>query len=114
MDERTIIIKQGSVSSLLTGVLIGAGIALLFAPKSGNETRDMLTEKGSELRDKAVEIAKDTRERAQVSFEEARNKIEEKVKNVKEGATMAVDRENRQLKRDLEIMEDVNNPVFPL
>ena len=51
---------------------------------------------------------------AQVSFEEARNKIEEKVKNVKEGATMAVDRENRQLKRDLEIMEDVNNPVFPL
>ena len=125
MEERTIIIKKGSISSLFTGIAIGAGLALLFAPRSGRDTRDMLTEKGSHLRDRAVEIASDTRHRAveiandtrtraQHSFEEARNKIEEKVKSVKEGAMMTAEEENRQLKRELEIMEDVNNPSFPL
>ena len=114
MDERTIIIKKGSVSSLLTGMLIGAGLALLFAPQSGMETRGMLTEKGVEIRDKAVEIAHDTRVRAQHSLEEARNKMQEKMRSMKEGAPIVGEGENKQLKRELEIMEDVNNPHFPL
>lgn len=125
MDEQTIIIKKGSISSLFTGIAIGAGLALLFAPRSGRETRNMLTEKSTELRERAVEIANDTKHRAveiandtkhraQLSLEEARNKIEEKVKSVKEGAGMTLEEENRQLKRELEIMEDVNNPSFPL
>jgi gas vesicle protein len=114
MDERTIIIKKGSVSSLLTGMMIGAGLALLFAPQTGNDTRGMLTEKGMEIRDKAVEIARDTRERAQHSLEDARNKMQDKMRSMKEGASMTAEGEAKQLKRELEIMEDVNNPSFPL
>jgi len=114
MDERTIIIKKGSVSSLLTGMLIGAGLALLFAPQTGSDTRTMLGEKGLEIRDKATEIARDTRDRAQHSLEEARNKMQEKMRSMKQGASMTADDETKQLKKELEIMEDVNNPSFPL
>lgn len=38
--------------SFLTGTVIGAGIALLYAPKTGVETRELLTEYGNDLRDK--------------------------------------------------------------
>lgn len=114
MDERTIIIKKGSASSLLTGMLIGAGLALLFAPQTGTETRNMLSEKGLEIRDKATEIARDTRDRAQHSILEARNKMQEKMRSLKEGSEIAAEDEARQLKKELEIMEDVNNPSFPL
>ncbi len=55
------------LASFLLGVGVGAGIALLFAPKSGEETRELLRGKagegreylrrrGSELRDSASEI----------------------------------------------------------
>jgi len=35
------------------GALVGAGIALLFAPQSGKETRKLLAQKANLLRDKA-------------------------------------------------------------
>ena len=40
-EEPYVIIEKhsGSVGSLLLGVAIGAGLALLFAPQSGPETR---------------------------------------------------------------------------
>lgn len=114
MDERTIIIKKGSGGSLLTGMLIGAGLALLFAPHAGAETRTMLGEKGLEIRDKATEIARDTRERAQQSLMDARNKMQEKMRSMKEGASMAAENETKQLKKEMEIMEEINNPSFPL
>ena len=37
------------ISGLLTGVAIGGVIALLFAPKSGKETRDDLKQKLTDL-----------------------------------------------------------------
>jgi len=43
------------------GALIGAGIALLYAPRSGKETRKLLTKKAQLLKDKA----QDTVEHAQ-------------------------------------------------
>ncbi len=55
------------LASFLLGVGVGAGIALLFAPGSGEQTRELLRGKadegreylrrrGSELRDSATEI----------------------------------------------------------
>src|SRR5580704_11383379 len=58
---------RDGLSSFLLGVGVGIGIGLLFAPKSGQETRELLKEKadegkeylkrrGSELRDNASDI----------------------------------------------------------
>jgi len=42
-----------SVALFGAGVLVGAGLALLFAPSSGRELREELGERAAELRDRA-------------------------------------------------------------
>ena len=42
-------------SGILLGGLIGAAVALLMAPQSGEETRKLIREKGIELRDMSNE-----------------------------------------------------------
>ena len=114
MDERTVYIKKGSVGSFLQGILFGAAIALLVAPRSGRETRDMLTERGYELRDKSTEIARDTRVRASSALSDARNKLNDQVKSVKQGISETTSEGTKDLKRELEITEDMNNPYHNL
>jgi gas vesicle protein len=60
----------------LAGGLVGAAVALLFAPQSGEETRTLIRDKSIELKDKAVETAEETRVRAEKSLEEARLRAE--------------------------------------
>lgn len=43
------------VMGLLTGTVLGAGLAMLFAPKSGSELRSQLSEQAGALRDTASE-----------------------------------------------------------
>ena len=45
------------VTGVLVGVAVGFGLALLLAPKSGEELRDDLMQRGIELRDRAGELA---------------------------------------------------------
>jgi hypothetical protein len=45
------------MTGLLVGVAVGFGLALLLAPKSGEELRGDLMQKGIELRDKAGQLA---------------------------------------------------------
>lgn len=115
MEEKVLVIKQGSAfGTFLRGAVIGATIALLFAPRSGRETRTMLSERGSEMYDKAKYIAQDTRDRAQTVVSDARNKIEDTIQGVKQGASSTLGKTTKDLKREVEIMEDVNNPHYNL
>ena len=49
----------------LAGMGIGAVIALLFAPRSGEETREYLKEKYDDARDEAKRRVRELRERAE-------------------------------------------------
>jgi gas vesicle protein len=44
------------LAGLLIGGIIGAGVALLFAPLSGEETRGVIRDKSIELRDRAYDL----------------------------------------------------------
>lgn len=44
------------MTGLLIGVAVGFGLALLLAPKSGEEMREDLMQKGIELRDRASQM----------------------------------------------------------
>lgn len=50
---------------LLVGGLVGAAVALLYAPQSGEETRAVIREKSIELKEQAAEQAAALREQAQ-------------------------------------------------
>jgi gas vesicle protein len=57
--------SEGGADVLLAFVLgaaAGAAVALLFAPASGEETRNYLTEKAKEGRDRAAEAARQGRD----------------------------------------------------
>ncbi len=60
--------NSGDLGSFLAGFviggLIGAGVALLMAPQSGEETRALIADKSIELRDRAVETAEDVQSQA--------------------------------------------------
>jgi len=59
MSERTGSRSVGLLASLAIGAAIGAGIALLYAPQSGKDTRGMLANKGRDLRGRAKGALKD-------------------------------------------------------
>jgi gas vesicle protein len=52
------------VSFFLVGLGVGALLGVLFAPKSGEETREFLAKRADEGRDFAQKKAKELRERA--------------------------------------------------
>jgi gas vesicle protein len=60
------------VSFFLVGLGIGALVGILFAPKSGEETRDYLSSKAEEGRDYAQKKARELRERAEDLIERSK------------------------------------------
>jgi gas vesicle protein len=50
---------------ILIGWIAGAAVALVYAPRRGEETRAVLRERGLELRDQAVEKVEETRTKAE-------------------------------------------------
>jgi gas vesicle protein len=60
------------VSFFLVGLGIGALVGILFAPKSGEETREYLSSKAEEGRDYAQKKARELRERAEDLIERSK------------------------------------------
>lgn len=51
------------VAGMLIGALVGAGIALLFAPQSGEDTRRLIRRRARKLADAAREKYEEMREK---------------------------------------------------
>jgi gas vesicle protein len=94
-DERVVVIEQRSndIGTLLLGLVIGAGAALLLAPRSGAETRQVVRRRLRSARDAAEEAAAGVAGRVSGSFAEAREDIERRI----EAARTAVSRRKTQL-----------------
>ena len=75
------------VSYFLAGLGIGALVGILFAPKSGEETREYLTSKADEGRDYAQRKARELRERAEDLIERSKETMDRQ----KEGVAAAVE-----------------------
>ena len=61
------------ISFFLVGLGIGALVGILFAPKSGEETREYLSQKADEGRDYAQRKAQELRERAEDLVERSKS-----------------------------------------
>lgn len=86
-------------SFFLVGLGIGALIGILFAPKSGEETRDFLSSKADEGRDYAQKKARELRERADDLIQRGKDVMSKQ----KEAISSAVDAGKETYKRESKI-----------
>ncbi len=63
------------VGFFLAGLGIGAILALLFAPRSGKETRDYLVQKAEEGRDFVKSKSEELRDKAEEAVEKGRDLV---------------------------------------
>jgi gas vesicle protein len=87
------------LSFFLVGLSIGSLIGILFAPQSGEETRDYLSSKADEGRDYAQKRARELRERA----EELLERSKEIMGRQKEAISSAVEAGKETYKREAKI-----------
>ncbi len=87
------------VSFFLVGLGIGALVGILFAPKSGEETREYLSSKADEGRDYAQKKARELRERAEDLIERSK----EIMARQKDAISTAVDAGKETYKREAKI-----------
>lgn len=77
----------GKISYFMVGLGIGALIGILFAPKSGEETREFLSQKADEGKQYAQRKARELRERADDLLERGKDLA----KNQRDSVTAAID-----------------------
>jgi gas vesicle protein len=87
------------VSFFLVGLGIGALLGILFAPKSGEETRDYLSSRADEGREYAQRKARELRERAEDLIERSK----EIMAKQKDAISSAVDAGKETYKRESKI-----------
>jgi gas vesicle protein len=95
-EPRVVVVERGSsLGAFLWGTLLGAGFALLVAPRPGVETRRLLRARGRELLDAAGDKAEELRHLVSDGYERTKERVEEGL----ETARRAVD-ERRDAARD--------------
>lgn len=67
----------GFAIGFVVGAVIGLAIGFLYAPRPGEETRQILKEKAGEMGEKATEVAGKVKETATEAVKKARAKLEE-------------------------------------
>jgi gas vesicle protein len=87
--EHTVNATKPVLSGFLVGSVIGVATALLFAPRSGEETR-------MEIRDKAIELRDQATETVRSKVDNVKDNVREKVEGLKHRGKYTI---NRQLDR---------------
>ena len=88
-------------TALLFGAAVGAGLALLYAPRSGRETRQQLSSSANRLREKANDAYSTVSTRARQTADRAKDLADD----VQSKGKYVVDRARdayRQTRRDFE------------
>lgn len=85
-DDRYVVIEKssGGLSGFFIGLAIGAGLALLFAPASGAETRQAIARGARRTRRAATDTVSAAASKVTETFETARQKVEEKIEQTRD------------------------------
>jgi gas vesicle protein len=74
----------GGVGPFLVGALLGAGVALLLAPRSGEETQQDIKERANRFRDAAEDKMREAQEQVEERLEAARADLMARVDAIRE------------------------------
>jgi gas vesicle protein len=95
----------GSAGAFVVGALVGAGLALLFAPRSGEETQAELRERARRLRESAEDRVREAQRNLEERLDHAREGVQSRLDEVRDaveaGRTAAHDA-REDLERKLE------------
>ena len=87
-DERPYVVIEregsGGLGSFILGALVGAGLALLFAPQSGEETQEEIKSRAVKLKDTARERVREAQETFEGRLSTAREHVQARVDSVRE------------------------------
>jgi gas vesicle protein len=99
-EEPYVVIEKhsGSLSSFMVGLAIGAGLALLFAPQSGDATRRDIKRRARRAGNAAQQVASDVTGTVADTFDSARRRVEERI----DTARQALELKKRQVHRAME------------
>ena len=98
-DERVVIIEKesGALGNFFVGLAIGAGLALMFAPQSGEETRRGIKRRARRARQAARQAVDDVTGTVAESFSEARRRVEEQLDSARSALEMRKEQVSRAM-----------------
>ncbi len=96
-DDPYVVIErhETSVGSFLFGLAVGAGVALLFAPRTGEEMRRRMGREARRVSRRAQKVANDVTGTVTDSFQQARDEVENRI----DAARQAHDLKRQQVSR---------------
>jgi gas vesicle protein len=98
-EPHVVIEKHSSgIAPFLLGAALGAGIALLFAPRSGASTRRGIKRKAMRARRAAEDAVTGVAESVTDTFQDARRRVEDRIDSARE----AIDLKRRQVNRAMD------------
>ncbi len=78
--------NNGMLTGFLVGSIVGAGLALLMAPRSGNETRRILGQAATGLKDNAGSMVHDARQSIMDGVHDVKERMDEGKNRLARGA----------------------------
>ena len=112
-DEPYIVIEKhsGGVGDFLLGALIGAGVALLFAPRSGRETRADISRRARAAQDRVRDVATGVTDQVVDTFETARSHIEEQIETAREAIVTKKEQVSRAMEAGREAAQQARTDL---
>lgn len=104
-DQPYVLIERdsgGSLGTFVLGALVGAGLALLFAPQSGQDTQEEIKDRALRLKSAAEDRIQDAQRTLEDRLDSARAGVESRIDSVKE----AVDAGRRAATEARDELED--------
>ena len=115
-----VVIARGGLGSFLIGLAAGAGLALLLAPQTGEETRRTIKNRGRQLRSAAYDVLDDVQETANAGYERMRTGVEttiedarRTVRDTKEVGAAVVHSAREELEQKLSDARDARRQESP-
>lgn len=82
------------MKSFLFGLGLGLGVGILFAPMSGEETRENISQRANEFADQARDSIEQGRDRVRETLEQGRERVRSGISSIR-GAAQNEGQQNR-------------------